>query len=187
VTHLINLPNLLCAIRFAGSFVLVALAWFSKSNAVIALVVVLAASDWADGKLAILLDQQTRFGALFDTAADMAFYAALVISALILRHDVIILEASWIVSAVASYLLPVSACLIRFRRFPSFHTRMAKLSWLIVLLTALLVFGFATGWPIKIVSVLVIATNLEILAIIFVLRDWKTDVPSIRAAVLEQN
>ena len=74
---IVNVPNTLCAIRLVGSFVLIYLALIGRDKVFIGTFVLLVATDWLDGKLAILLNQRTEFGARLDSAADAMLYAAL--------------------------------------------------------------------------------------------------------------
>ena len=47
-----------------------------------------------------------------------------------------LMDFVWIGLAVVSYLVSVAACLIKYRRTPSYHTRLAKVSWLLAFIAA---------------------------------------------------
>ena len=53
-----------------------AVAFAERPRVFLWLFLFLSATDWIDGKLAILLDQRSVLGALLDTWADAALYAA---------------------------------------------------------------------------------------------------------------
>ena len=59
-TRIATVPNLLCALRFLGAMILPFLAIAGHARAFLWLFLLLAMSDWIDGKLAILLRQKDR-------------------------------------------------------------------------------------------------------------------------------
>src|SRR5687767_10584863 len=78
-SRLFTIPNLLCAVRIAGSPGLVALGIAEEPYLFLAVYAVLAATDWLDGKLAVYLDQKSRIGPQLDSIADLMLYASLLI------------------------------------------------------------------------------------------------------------
>jgi phosphatidylglycerophosphate synthase len=70
--RLLTIPNLICGVRLAGSFVLVAIAWLDQQEVFLWFFLFLAMTDWVDGKLAILLNHRAVFGARLDSWADAA-------------------------------------------------------------------------------------------------------------------
>ena len=178
-----NVPNTLCILRLLGSPVLVVLAYFQQTWIFIALLIALLLTDWFDGRLARLLKQQTALGARLDSIADAALFAALLIGAVLLKGDFLLANAAWLVAAVGSYLLTSLVGLLKFRRIPSYHTRMAKFSNYLVSLAAVLVLADWTHWPFYLSMVSVAITNLEATAISFVLDKWRADVSSIFRAL----
>lgn len=175
----LNLPNALCAFRLLGSPVLAYLAYRNEPAAFAWLFAALFASDWLDGKLAILLDQRTEFGARLDSAADVAMYAALLFGACWLEWDVVRAEAGWMVAAVASYGVSALVGFVRFGRVPSYHTRAAKTCWLLIGIASFSVFAGGPVWPVRVAMIAGILTNAEGVGITLVLPRWETDVPSI--------
>ncbi len=179
LASLINVPNALCAIRFVGSFVLVGLALAQATSVFAGLLFFLLMTDWVDGKLAILLKQQTKFGARFDTVADVSLYTALLFGLFWLKGAEIADEWPWMAAAMFSYALSVSAALIKFRRFPSYHTRAAKTCWFLASVASIALFAGWPTWPIRLTAIAVTATNLEAVAITLVLHAPQVDLPSI--------
>ncbi|MCA9122051.1 MAG: CDP-alcohol phosphatidyltransferase family protein [Planctomycetaceae bacterium] len=176
---LFNVPNALCAIRFIGSFVLVGVALADASSSFVLLLTFLLMTDWVDGKLAILLKQQTKLGAKLDTLADVSLYLALLFGLLWLKNAELADQWIWMGIAMASYALSVLAAFVKFRTFPSYHTRAAKTCWLLVSIASLALFAGWSVWPIRVAAVAVTATNLEAVAITIVLRSPRVDLPSI--------
>jgi CDP-diacylglycerol--glycerol-3-phosphate 3-phosphatidyltransferase len=178
----LTVPNLLSAIRLFGSPLLIVLAWGQLLDWCLGWFVFLVLTDWLDGKLAARLDQQTTLGAKLDSVADATFYACLLLAMMWLEWGLMVDEAIWIGLAVLSYVLSFLASLAKFRRMPSYHTRMAKTSWLLIAaaIVAILV-GWST-WPLRVAMAGVIVTNLEATAITLVLGEWHVNVLSLRRA-----
>jgi len=179
VASLVNVPNVLCTIRFVGSFVLIGLALAQATNVFAGLLFFLLMTDWVDGKLAIALKQQTKFGARFDTVADVSLYTALLFGLFWLKGEALASQWPWMGVAMFSYALSVGAALLKFGGFPSYHTRAAKTCWFLVSVASIAVFAGWSTWPIRLAAIAVTATNLEAVAITLVLRAPHVDLPSI--------
>jgi len=176
---LVNVPNALCAIRLVGSFVLIGLAIAQTTNAFVGLLGFLLMTDWVDGKLAILLRQQTKFGARLDTVADVSLYTALLFGLIWLKGAELASQWPWMGAAIVSYALTVSAALVKFGSFPSYHTRAAKTCWFLASVASIALFAGWSTWPIRFAAIAVTATNLEAVAITLVLKAPQVDLPSI--------
>ena len=177
--RLLTIPNLLCLIRLIGAFVLVPIALQGQNELFLWVFLALAATDWLDGKLAILLNQRSVFGARLDSWADACLYAALAFGILVMYNATLLAEKHWVMLALASYGVSTVAGFWKYGRWPSYHTRAAKTSWL---LTALAVIALFTDWstlPLRIAAIAVTLTNLEALAITAISPSWQTDVTSV--------
>ena len=76
-----TIPNLLSFLRLAGVPVFVYLLLGPQADAwAIAILVVAGVTDWADGKLARMLNQSSRLGALLDPAADRLYILATLVA-----------------------------------------------------------------------------------------------------------
>ncbi len=177
--RLATIPNVLCAIRLLGSPALVALAWADRPAWCLGLFVVLSLTDWLDGKLARRLGQQTEFGARLDTVADVTFYACMLLAVLALRGDLFRREAAWIGLAVASYAVSFAAALVKYRRMPSYLTRLAKTSWLFAFIAVGAIFAGWSVWAVRVAALGVVVTNLEATQITFLLPEWRANIPSV--------
>lgn len=184
---MLNLPNILSAFRLAGSIVLIGLAIFGVRSGFAWLLGALLISDWIDGKLAIAWHQQTTFGARLDSVADNAMYGAMLFGMMRLYSEIFYQEWMWFGVALFSFALTSIAGIIKYRRLPSYHTRAAKTSWLLVSLAALSVFAQGPLWPLRLAAVVVIFTNLEATAMTGILPQWQADVPSIWHAIQLRN
>ena len=177
--RLLTVPNIICAIRLAGSFVLIAIAWLDQREVFLWLFLFLAMTDWVDGKLAILLNQRSVFGARLDSWADAALYTALLIGTVMIFGATLRFELAWIIAALASYLISTTAGFWKYRRWPSYHTRAAKTSWFLIILGTIGLFTDWSLWPLRIALAAVIITNLEALLITIISPTWRADVTSI--------
>jgi CDP-diacylglycerol--glycerol-3-phosphate 3-phosphatidyltransferase len=153
-----------------------------SSVAFLSALLVALASDWLDGKLAILLGQETSFGARLDSVADASMYLALLIGAILLKADIVLGELPWIGMAIASHVVSLLYALRKFRQWPSYHTWSAKLSWWFVALGAIALFAGWALWPFRLAMIAVVLTNIESVAITHVLTEWSADVRSLSEA-----
>jgi cardiolipin synthase len=185
--RVVTVPNLLCAMRLLGSFVLVALAVMGRSETFLWLFVALALTDWLDGKLAILLRQKSVLGARLDSWADAALYAALLLGALWLHGATLRAEAGWILVAVASYAMSTIAGFLKYGRWPSYHTRAAKISWFLIAVAVVCLFEGWAVWPLRMASSAITLTNLEALSITILSADWRADVSSVFQVLNERS
>lgn len=177
--RLVTIPNIICGFRLVGSFVLVGIAWADLSELFLWIFLVLAMSDWIDGKLAILLNQRSVIGARLDTWADTALYCALLVGAMMIYGDTLQAEIVWFIPPFVTYLISTVACLWKFGRWPSYHTRAAKTGWFLVLLAAIGLFTDWSLWPMRITLAFSALTSLETLAITIISPAWRVDVTSI--------
>jgi CDP-diacylglycerol--glycerol-3-phosphate 3-phosphatidyltransferase len=176
---LVTVPNALSATRLLCSPLLIVFAWLDLRYACLGMFVFLLLTDWLDGKLAILLKQQSLFGTRLDSVADATFYACVLASAVWLDWEVVRAEWPWIGAAVVSYVASIIAGRIKFGRGPSYHTRLAKTSWLLMAVGFVAVFADWSVWPLRVAMAGVILTNLEAIAITLIATRPHFNVPSV--------
>ena len=173
---IITIPNLICFGRAIGSIGLIWIAiqgwpyWFAACYAVLNL------SDFVDGKLARWLKQRSDFGARLDSFADSVLYGALIIGALILSWEMLQHELGWLIAGVGSYVATSAYGFWKFGRIPSYHTFDAKKTqWLALIAGVSLILSWSV-WPMRICVIALVLTNLEAIAITYVLKEWRADV-----------
>lgn len=154
----------------------------ARWNAVALAVLVLTGllSDIFDGVLARRWNCDTAAVRLFDSMADIMFYAGCAI-ALWMRHpDVVRNLALPILGVVGLEALCSAVALIKFGKLPSYHSYLAK-AWGLVLATAL-VEAFLTkdpqNWIIAAVA-LGALSNLEGIAMSLIMPVWRQDVKTL--------
>jgi CDP-diacylglycerol--glycerol-3-phosphate 3-phosphatidyltransferase len=177
--RLFTIPNLICMVRLAGSFILIPIALMDQSEVFIWLFLFLALTDWVDGKLAILLNQRSVFGARLDSWADAALYAALAFGAVTMHGATLRSELAWVMAAFATSLAFIGTALWKYRRWPSYHTRAAKISWFLVTVGAVCLFLDWALWPVRIALAAIVITHAEGILITLVSPTCRTDVTSI--------
>lgn len=177
-TSKLTIPNVICVIRLVGSLALLPLAVADQSRAVLILFLVLAASDWVDGKLAILLNQRSVLGARLDSYADWTLYSMLLFATLWLKGTTLAAESGWLILATATFAVAVISGLLKFGQLPSYHTRSAKTSWLLMIVATVALLSDISVWPLRIAMVCVTIANLESILITRYLREPRTDIAS---------
>lgn len=179
---LLTIPNAVTAVRLVGTAGMVMLAIAGRAPAFVVLFLVLALTDWLDGRLARWLHQRSDWGARLDSIADALLFAALLFGVLRLKNEQILDNRVWVALAILSYTLTCAAGLWKFGRLPAYHTWAAKTSWHLVLIAMLFLFFDWSVWPLRIAMLAVTLTNLEAVLITHTLDEWHADVRSLRAA-----
>jgi cardiolipin synthase len=178
----VTLPNAICLFRILTAPGLVVLAADDRRWEVLALFLVLAASDWIDGKLAILLDQRSEIGPWLDSVADAVMYTALLVAAVVLDGDRLLTHWPWIALPTVAYLIAGVFSVAKFRRWPNHHTRMAKVSWGLMLAGAVAFLAAWSLWPLRAALVGATMASIQSMMITRILHEWRADVPSASAA-----
>ena len=177
--RLFTIPNILCLIRLFGSLLLIPIAMRHQNLIFLWFFIFLAMTDWLDGKLAILLDQRSVIGARLDSWADATLYAALAFGLVWMFGSTLQSELIWIFLSLATYVISTLAGLLKYRRWPSYHTRAAKISWFLTLIAVISLFSECSLIPLRIAIAAIILTNLEALAITVISPQWRADVVSV--------
>ncbi len=110
--RVLTVPNILSFLRLAGVPVFVYLLLGPQADGwAIAILMVAGVTDWADGKLARMLDQSSRLGALLDPAADRLYILATLVAFVI--RDVV---PVWVVAIILGRDVVVGLSLLLLRR-----------------------------------------------------------------------
>ena len=175
----LNAPNTLSALRLVLSLAMVAVALLEREFAFLLLFLVAAATDWIDGKLARWTRQRTQFGAVLDSVAEAAMYAALLFGCVRPLSATLWGEWGWIAAALAVYALNVLAAAIKFRRLPSYHTYSAKVAWSLTTPAAVALLAQLAIWPLRVAMAALVLANVEALLITLRLEVWRVDMHSL--------
>ncbi|QEG40883.1 CDP-alcohol phosphatidyltransferase family protein [Roseimaritima ulvae] len=173
----LTLPNGLSVLRFIGSWGMLWAAYQGQPHWVVGLFLFLTATDWVDGKLAILLHQRSKIGPKLDTIADVTMYVCLIVATLLLHHDVLWEQlGAYLIGTAAIYLVSIMFSVYKFRRIPSYHTRAAKTCTFLMLVGILSLFLGWSIWPLRIALIGVILANLEAIAITYLASEPLSDI-----------
>ncbi len=174
-----TIPNALSLFRLVGSLSLIPLAILGWQTAFLGMVIAVIVSDWIDGKLAILLNQRSAFGARLDSLADATMYGAILLGMLWLRSSVVLQESPWIGAAVVSYAVMGFLAWWKFGVWPSYHTRAAKTCWLLTSIAVVATLADGSPWFLRAAMGAVVLANLEMMLITAILSRPATDVSSV--------
>jgi cardiolipin synthase (CMP-forming) len=174
-----TISNGICVARIIGSMGLVYLALTHQLEMFVTLFVILNVSDWVDGPIARWLNQTSDFGARLDSISDAVLYGVLLFGMLWLKFDTLVGEWPWWGLVIASYSLNCLAGLMKFGRLPSYHTYAAKISQCMVLVGVVLILLDFSPWAFRVSAVAVALTNLEAIAITWLLPAPRCDVSTV--------
>jgi phosphatidylglycerophosphate synthase len=175
----VTVPNVVASVRLAGAPALILLAAVGRGSTVLILFLFLELTDWLDGRLAALLNQRSTFGAHLDSIADLVMYASFLAAIAILEGRVFLAEWPWMVPAVAGYALSWSVSLVKFGKFPSYHTWSAKASSVLAVVSGMALLAAGEVRPLRITAVAVTLANLEAVALTLRLDSPREDIPSV--------
>ncbi len=174
-----NLPNAITSVRLAIAPALAVLALAGRSDLFLYLFLALEATDWLDGKLAVLLDQRSELGARLDSIADMVMYGLLLGGLAVLEWEVLLGEWPWIALVPATYAASWLLSLTKFGQMPSYHTLTAKASYFLVIGATVGLLALDLVWPVRVAAAAAALTNLEAVSITLVLESPRSDVASV--------
>ena len=170
----------MCVLRLLISPLLVVLGLADRPHAFVLLFAALSVTDWVDGKIARLFTGQRSYvGPRLDSAADATMYAGLTVGAVLMRWDLVQKEIVWLAVALLSFAVSVLVGLVRLGVWPSYHTRLAKVSWLLIAVATVAALLEWSPWPLRIALVAVTLANAEATCISLLIDEPKTNVKSV--------
>lgn len=175
---MVTVPNALSVMRLILVPVLYLLALQDMHAAFLGVLVVSFLTDLVDGPIARRLNQMSDIGAQLDSWADFAVYVSLPIWGAWLWPEIITIQRPYITAVLVSYMAPVIVGVIKYGRLPSLHTYGAKLSAICIGCGAILMFGFEIYLPFRLCVPLALATAIDEIFTITLLRSWRPNVKS---------
>ena len=177
------LPNLLSTFRVVCSPVLLALAWNGEMALFLVLFGIGLLSDLLDGVLARWLGLESDFGARLDQWGDFALWVSFAVGAIWLWPDIVRREAPYALLGITCLLLPTAVAYAKYRSVPGYHTRLAKLTSVLmgIAVPLLLIFDFA--WPFRVAALSLLLSAIDEIAITCLLPECRHDVPSVLDAL----
>jgi len=176
---LLTIPNLLTRFRFVSAPVLLCLAGYGYGNMFLLLLAITFLSDVLDGIAARMLGQESEFGALLDSWADLLIYFTIAVSAWLLWPDIAHREQVYILMTIGSFLLPVIVGIIKFHAFTSYYTWMVKFAVATMGLSFFLLFLFDFSLPFRVAAFICLLAAIEEIAITCYLSKLHSNVQSL--------
>ncbi len=179
-----HLPSILVGMRFALATLLVFDALDHRTSFWFIIGYVIAVlSDIFDGIIARRLKVSTSQLRQADSWADICLYVCVAISTWLVYPQVIHNFQVPLLSALVIQLTLFAISLIKFKKFPSFHTYTAK-TWGLTLLSATIgLFGFGYANTLWLAIALCWLNSLEEIAMTLLLPTWQCDILSIFHAI----
>jgi len=177
-TPLWTVPNLLSLFRLACAPFLVLSGTAQTPVPFFVILVLMLLSDALDGFLARLLHQTSVLGAKLDSYGDYATYMAVTLGAWLQWPERIEREAPAILLAVAVFIFPAVASILKFHRFASYHTLLTKLSAVLMSLGIFALLVFDRSWPFYAAVAVLAVEAVENIAITLTLDAPRTDIRS---------
>lgn len=148
-----RIPNIISGIRILSAPILLFLAWEGYRNAFIVLLFAALVSDVIDGYIARKHNVSSKLGTKLDSLGDMAIYLTVPICAWWLWPQILKREALFVLIAIGSYVVPLIAGLIKFRKVPSYHTLGAKIAAVLMSIAILFLFMTEFAWIFRIAAI----------------------------------
>lgn len=181
---LFTVPNLLSGSRLALTPVLFALAWHGRTRVFLSCLVIAILTDALDGWLARRLAAGSNFGTTLDSWADIALCLSVPLEVWWLWPDLVRREAGFVGGVVACYAFPALFALLKYGRFPSYHTWMAKLAGVLMGTGGLVLLAGGPAWAFHLAALAVVIEAIEEVAITAILPQQRPNVPSFWHALL---
>jgi CDP-diacylglycerol--glycerol-3-phosphate 3-phosphatidyltransferase len=178
-----TLANIVTASRLALAPAMLALAFLGYGRAFALVLAASLAIDVVDGRVARWLGQESRWGARLDSWGDLSTYACVPLCAYWLRPELVQDEAATFWTIVGAFAVPVVFAFIKYGALTSYHTRGTVLASYLVGGGLLLLFAGGPIWPMRIAAAVLVAAELEEIAITALLPEPVTLVGSLRRAV----
>jgi len=176
----VHLPKLLIGLRFAIAPLLLLDASDRQTGLFFVIAYVIAiVSDIFDGIIARRLGVSTAQLRQADSWADICLFLCLAASVWLVFPNVIATFKTPLLLAVAAQLALFTLSLLKFGKFPSFHTYTAKLWGLALLVATVGLFGFGYDQLVWLAIVLCLINSLEEIIMTLLLPVWQCDVLSL--------
>jgi len=177
---LANVPAILVGIRFAIAPLLLldAIDGSTGSGFIIGYTVAVV-SDIFDGILARKLKVSTPQLRQADSWADICLYLCVAMSSWLLYPEEILSFRTPLLLAVAVQLALFATNLVKFGKFPSYHTYTAKAWGLALLIATIGLFGFGYSQTLWLAIAFCLLNSLEEMVMTLLLTEWQCDVLSL--------
>lgn len=183
---LLKLPNLVSSTRILIAPLLFGFAFMQMENWFLGALVFSGFTDVLDGYLARRLNQITPLGAHLDSWGDATIYSTMAICAWILWPEITQRELLYYALILFSFLLPALIGLVKFGRMTGYHTWSVKIAVFATFVGYIALYSELAAWPFILAAILALIAGVEEILITFILKEERTDVRSIFAALRQR-
>ena len=177
---LTQIPSILVGLRFTIAPLLLLDALDGKTTIWFLIGYVIAViSDIFDGIIARRLNVSTVQLRQADSWADISLYLSIAISVWLVYPQVIINFQIPLIIAIFAQLTLFAVSLIKFQKFPSFHTYTAKIWGLTLLVATVGLFGFGYTKTLWLAIALCLINSFEEIIMTLLSSQWRCDILSI--------
>lgn len=176
-------PNLISSIRILIAPLLFVLAFLKLEYWFLGALLFSAFTDVLDGYIARKFDMITPLGSHLDSWGDFVIYGTMAICAWILWPEITREYVFYYALILFSILLPVQVGLVKFGKFTGYHTWSVKIAVFMTFVGYVSLYSGVAAWPFQLASGLCVIAGLEEILITLVLREERTDVRSLLAAL----
>ena len=180
---ILKAPNLVSSIRILIAPLLFVFAFLGMEYWFIGALIFSGLTDVVDGYIARKFDMITPLGAHLDSWGDATIYSTMAVCAWILWPEITQANLLYYSMILFSFLLPALAGLIKFGRMTGYHTWSVKTAVFVVFVGYISLYSEVAAWPFAVAAVLSVIAGTEEILITIVLREERTDVRSIMAAL----
>ena len=184
--EMLKLPNLISAIRILIAPLLFALAFLQLETWFLGVLLFSAFTDVVDGYIARRFRMITPLGAHLDSWGDFTIYSTMAVCAWILWPEITRRELVYYAMILFSFLLPALVGLVKFGKLTGYHTWSVKIAVFATFAGYVALYAEIAVWPFILASILCVIAGTEEILITLVLREERTDVRSILAALRDR-
>lgn len=178
-----RMPALLIAFRAMAALAVLPLGWLGRGTLLAALILLATLSDIFDGIIARRAGVSTVALRRADSIVDLIFWLCTTAALCLLRPTTMFANSAVLALAIGAEILLQGISLIRFGKMTATHARSAKFFGLCLLVGfMMLALGDCSVIAFWIVGIGTVISALDGLAILLLLRQWDTDIPSAWAA-----
>ena len=172
------IPNLLSGFRIVAAPFLLYLAWIGQKDLFLVLLSISLLSDAVDGYISRRLKVASDIGTKLDSWGDLVTFLLVPLYVWWLWPDIIRREAGFVLLLMASFIIPITVGLLKFRQLTSYHTWLAKAVAVLLSVAFFLLIIADIAWPFRCAAVLLCLSGCEEIAITLRLSELRSNVRS---------
>ncbi|MGA0332709.1 MAG: CDP-alcohol phosphatidyltransferase family protein [Kiritimatiellia bacterium] len=182
-SKIVTVPNLISFVRILLAPSLLAAGLLDAGPAFLWIYAASLISDFLDGFLARLLDQQSKLGSQLDTIGDVLTGFFLIIGGSLIWPELIRQERYGFLAIILMLAASGIVTLAKYHHLPSYHTWSAKGSTVVCGVGAWFLFADISPWMFRAGVMILVLSAVEEIAITLILPRWQPNVPHVLHAL----